>query len=133
MAINLRAPFLLSRLFAEQVPADGRGAIVNILDARIYRPAGDHFAYRIAKAGLAAMTEMLAQDLAPRITVNGVAPGAMLPPPGKDAEWLRRLGEKRVPLKRPGNPLDVAESVLFLLMEDFLTGCILRLDGGEYL
>jgi glucose 1-dehydrogenase len=132
-AINLRAPFLLSQSFARQVPADGRGKIVNVLDARIFRPGADHFAYRLTKSALAAMTKNLAVALAPRVTVNAVALGAILPPPGKDQAWLDRLAQSRVPLKQPGNPEMVAENVLHLLRQDFLTGQIIRLDGGEFL
>ena len=77
MTVNLRAPFLLSRAFAAQIPANGQGKIVNINDGRIRRPAPDHFVYRFSKGGLWQMTEMLAQELAPRITVNQVALGAI--------------------------------------------------------
>jgi glucose 1-dehydrogenase len=132
-AINLRAPFLLSQAFARQVPADGEGKIVNIVDARIFRPGADHFAYRLTKSALAAMTVNLALDLAPRITVNAVAPGAILPPPGKDQDGLDRLARSRVPLRRSGTADAVAENVLHLLRQDFLTGQIIRLDGGEFL
>jgi glucose 1-dehydrogenase len=133
MAINLRAPFLLSQGFAGQVPADGRGAIVNVTDARVFRPAADHFAYRLTKGALVTMTETLAHDLAPRITVNGVALGAILAPPGKDESYLQGIAEKRVPLRRPGSPAMVAENVLHLLQQEFVTGVTIRLDGGEFL
>lgn len=132
-AINLRAPFLLSQAFARQVPAEGRGKIVNILDARIFRPAADHFAYRLTKAALLAMTESLAQELAPRINVNAVALGAILPPPGKDESYLRDLAESAVPLKAHGSASIVAENVVHLLRQDFLTGVTVRIDGGQFL
>jgi NAD(P)-dependent dehydrogenase (short-subunit alcohol dehydrogenase family) len=132
-AINLRAPFLLSQAFAAQLPAGGRGAIVNITDARVFRPAADHFAYRLTKAALVTMTETLAHDLAPRITVNAVALGAILAPPGQDESYLQELAQKRVPLQRPGNPQMVADNVLHLIQQDFVTGIVLRLDGGEFL
>jgi glucose 1-dehydrogenase len=133
MAINLRAPFLLSQAFAAQVAADGRGAIVNVTDARVFRPAADHFAYRLTKAALVTMTETLAHDLAPRITVNAVALGAILAPPGKDEAYLQEIAEKRVPLRRPGSPEMVAENVIHLLQQAFVTGEVIRLDGGEFL
>jgi glucose 1-dehydrogenase len=133
MAINLRAPFLLSQAFAAQVAADGRGAIVNVTDARVFRPAADHFAYRLTKSALVTMTETLAHDLAPRITVNAVALGAILAPPGKDEAYLQGIAEQRVPLRRPGSPAMVAENVLHLLRQEFVTGVTLRLDGGEFL
>lgn len=132
-AINLRAPFLLAQAFAAQLPTDRPGCIVNVLDARVRRPYPDHFVYRLSKGGLWQMTEMLAHELAPRITVNGVALGAILPPPGQGQAYLDNLAQERIPLQRPGSPEVVAQNVLHLLRQDFLTGVILPLDGGEFL
>jgi glucose 1-dehydrogenase len=132
-AINLRAPFLLSQAFAAQVPADGQGQIINITDARVYRPAPDHFAYRLTKSALVTMTETLALDLAPRIRVNAVALGAILPPPGKDEAYLEKLAHDQVPLRRPGNATVVTRNVLHLLREAFVTGVVVKLDGGQFL
>ena len=131
--VNLRAPFLLSQAFAAQIPDLREGAIVNILDARIRRPGIDHFAYRLTKVALLAMTENLALDLAPRVRVNGVAPGAILPPPGAELEDLNRLARERVPLARAGNADGVAASVIHLLEHDFLTGVTIPVDGGQFL
>ncbi|MEM7392368.1 MAG: SDR family NAD(P)-dependent oxidoreductase [Verrucomicrobiota bacterium] len=131
--VNLRAPFLLSQAFAAQIPDSGSGKIINILDARMFKPGDDHFAYRLTKSALAAMTENLAHDLAPRITVNGVALGAILPPPDKDQSYLDNLAQTRIPLKKAGNPKAVTDNVLHLLRHDFLTGVIIRTDGGEFL
>ena len=78
LQINLTAPFLLSQAFARQAPKDGR--IVNILDWRALRPGADHFPYTISKAALAAMTQSLGVALAPKVIVNGLALGAILPP-----------------------------------------------------
>lgn len=133
MAVNLRAPFLLSQAFAGQIPSDGQGKIINILDARVRRPLPDHFVYRLTKHGLWTMTEMLAHELAPRITVNAVALGAILPPPGADESYLQKLAQEKVPLKRPGSPEIVAANVLHLLRQDFLTGIIIPIDGGQFL
>ena len=132
-AINLQAPFLLSQALANQIPENGRGAIVNITDARIFRPAADHVAYRLTKSALLTMTEALAHDLAPRITVNALALGAILPPPGKGEDHLRKLSQTRVPLGIPGDPDIVADNLLHLLRQDFLTGVTIRIDGGEFL
>lgn len=131
--INLRAPFLLCQAFAAQLPAGRPGSIVNVLDARVRRPYADHFAYRLSKGGLWQMTEMLAHELAPHITVNGAALGAILPPPGQAHAYLEKLAQQRIPLQRPGSPDIVAASVLHLLRHDFLTGVILPIDGGEFL
>jgi NAD(P)-dependent dehydrogenase (short-subunit alcohol dehydrogenase family) len=132
-AVNLRAPFLLSQAFAAQLPADGQGKIINVLDARLRQPATDHFVYRLTKGGLWGMTEMLAHELAPRITVNAVALGAILPPPGADDTYLENLAHAQVPLKRSGSPQIVAENVLHLLRQDFLTGVVIPIDGGQFL
>jgi glucose 1-dehydrogenase len=130
---NLRAPFLLAQAFAAQLPTDRPGSIVNVVDARVRRPYPDHFVYRLTKGALWQMTEMLAHELAPHITVNGVALGAILPPPGKGQEYLDNLAQERVPLQRAGSPEIVAQNVLHLLRQDSLTGVILPIDGGEFL
>ncbi len=132
-AVNLRAPFLLSQAFAAQVPADGHGKIINILDARLRRPAPDHFVYRLGKGGLWTLTEMLALELAPRIAVNAVALGAILPPPGASQSYLDSLANTQVPLRRAGSPELVAQNVLHLLRQDFLTGVVIPIDGGQFL
>ncbi len=132
-AVNARAPFLLSQAFAAQLPEGRRGGIINLNDARIPRPAGDHFVYRLAKRALWDMTQIMALELAPRITVNQVALGAILPPPGQPQSYLDQLAEDRVPLRRPGSPDIVAANVLHLLVQDFLTGVTVTIDGGEFI
>jgi glucose 1-dehydrogenase len=132
-AINLRAPFLLSQAFAAQRDADRPGAIVNICDARTRQPGADHFAYRLTKGGLWQMTEMLAAALAPAVRVNGVALGAILPPPGRDESYIREYANRRVPLGHPGGCPAVVDAVLYLLEQEFVTGALLPLDGGEFL
>jgi len=131
--VNLRAPFLLSQAFAGQLPPSRPGKIVNVLDARVRRPTPDHFVYRLTKGGLWQMTEMLAHELAPNVAVNGVALGAILPPPGKDQSYLEQIAAERIPLRRAGSAEIVAQNVLHLLRQDFLTGVIMPLDGGEFL
>jgi pteridine reductase len=133
MAVNLRAPFLLSRQLVAQLPAGVQGSIVNITDARVGRAVAGPFAYQLTKAALEEMTRMLAMALAPQVRVNAVAPGAILHPAGETQEAFLERVEKRVPLRRQGGPEAVAEAVMYLLREDFVTGEILRLDGGEYL
>ena len=132
LALNVRAPFLLSQAFARALPHDASGKIVNIGDARVRRPGRDHLAYRVSKAALTHMTEVLALELAPRITVNAVAPGAMLAA-GGDEEALAQRVASVVPLRRAGGARPIADAVLYLLCEDFATGVVLPVDGGEYL
>jgi NAD(P)-dependent dehydrogenase (short-subunit alcohol dehydrogenase family) len=131
MAVNLTAPFLLSQAFARH--RGGRpGAIVNLLDWRALRPGADHFAYTISKAGLAALTQSLAQALAPTIRVNGLALGAILPP--ADVETQDIPPAARSPLGRWGTLQETCDALLFLLAgPDFITGEILHLDGGRHL
>src|SRR5262249_9542652 len=136
LALNLRAPFLLSQAFArDRARNDERpaGCIVNVTDARVQRIGRDHLAYRVSKAALAHLTAILALELAPDVRVNAVAPGAMLPPPGEaDAQFQRRVATV-VPLGRAGGVEAVAEAVLYLLRQEFTTGVVLPVDGGEYL
>jgi NAD(P)-dependent dehydrogenase (short-subunit alcohol dehydrogenase family) len=131
-AINLRAPFFLSQAFAAYV-GKGRGAhIVNIADWRGLRPDTSYLAYSLAKAGVLAMTQGLALALAPNIQVNAIAPGAILPPPGRDAAYLDGLAAD-IPLQRVGSPAEIARTLLFLLESDFVTGETLFVTGGQHL
>jgi pteridine reductase len=131
MNINLTAPFLLSQAFSRFLPAGQIGRIVNILDWRAQRPGKDHFAYTVSKAGLAAMTQSLAQALAPAITVNGLALGAILPPAdGAVSDAILRP----VPMGRWADLSEVGQSVAFFLDgPEYITGEILHLDGGRHL
>lgn len=129
--INLTAPFLLSRHFAMLLPTSQSGRIINILDWRALRPGSDHFAYTISKAALAALTRSLALALAPRIVVNGIALGAILPPnDGHVEEDLLRS----VPAQRWASIEEVEQTLIFLLSAPmYITGEIIHLDGGRHL
>lgn len=129
--LNLTAPFLITQAFAELLPQDLPGRVINILDWRALRPGADHFAYTVSKAALAALTRSFAQALAPRINVNALALGAMLPP--SDGVADPNLINK-IPLKRWGSMDDLEHAILFLLDgPDEITGTILQLDGGRHL
>lgn len=132
MAVNLRAPVFLTRAFAEALPGGEGGSVVNITDWRTARPYPDHFSYVVAKGGLDTFTIAAAAALAPEIRVNGVALGAILPPSGKDSAYLKDLA-REIPLRRVGGTEPVAQAVLFLLRNHFITGEIIRLDGGAHL
>ncbi len=129
MQVNAWAPFVLSRDFARVV---GRGKIVNLVDSRTHDFDWTHVAYILSKHVLDVLTRVTALKYAPDITVNGVAPGLILPPPGKDESYLDRLTDT-VPLKRHGSPEDIAEAVLYLLKSDFVTGETIAVDGGRHL
>jgi NAD(P)-dependent dehydrogenase (short-subunit alcohol dehydrogenase family) len=133
LALNLRAPFLLSQAFVGALLPGERGKIVNVTDARARRPGAGHLAYRMTKVALDHLTESLALELAPDVTVNAVAPGAMLAPPDEGQEQFERRVVTAVPLRRAGGAEPVAGAVLYLLREDFITGVVLPVDGGEYL
>jgi NAD(P)-dependent dehydrogenase (short-subunit alcohol dehydrogenase family) len=131
LAINLTAPFLLSQAFAAARPPGQCGRIVNLLDWRALRPGADHFPYTISKAGLAALTRSMAVALAPRITVNGLALGAILPPStGGDINGIL----DPVPAGRWAELDEVCQALLFLLSgPSYITGEILHIDGGRHL
>jgi pteridine reductase len=131
MAINLTAPFLLSQAFAAAHAPGTSGRIVNLLDWRSLRPGADHFPYTISKAGLAALTRSLAVALAPDITVNGLALGAILPPSsGGDTQGIL----DPVPAGRWAEIDEVTQALLFLLTgPEYITGEIIHIDGGRHL
>jgi NAD(P)-dependent dehydrogenase (short-subunit alcohol dehydrogenase family) len=131
LRINLTAPFLLSQAFARALPQDAQGRIINLLDWRALRPGADHFPYTISKAALAALTRSLAQALAPRITVNGLALGAILPPSdGLDTQGILKF----VPAKRWAELDEVTQTMIFLLDGPaYISGEIIHLDGGRHL
>ena len=131
LQINLTAPFFLSQAFARQLPDGETGRIVNMLDWRALRPAADHLPYTISKAGLAALTRSLAAALAPRILVNGLALGAVLPPSdGADTQGIL----KNVPARRWANLDEICQALLFLLDgPEYITGEIIHLDGGRHI
>lgn len=130
--INLKAPFFLCQAMAEQLEADRRGHILNIVDWRALRPGKLYVAYTVAKAGLVALTKTLALGLAPQVQVNAIAPGAILPPPGESDDALQRL-VPRIPMGHTGRPEDIVGAALYLLRADFVTGEVLHVTGGEHL
>lgn len=129
MQINAWAPLILSREFARLA---GKGKIINLLDTRISGYDWTHVSYILSKHVLHVLTRMTAVEFAPDITVNGVAPGLILPPPGKDVNYLNELAAT-VPLKRHGGPEDIVDAVIFLLRSDFITGQVINVDGGRHL
>ena len=129
---NARAPFFLAQAAAPHLAASN-GAIVNIVNIYAEQPLAAHALYSMSKAALAAMTKALACDLAPDVRVNGVAPGAILWPDGGKSEAAQQALIERTPLKRMGSPDDIASAVLWLLEAPFVTGEIVRVDGGRHL
>lgn len=132
LALNLGGPVFLTQAFAAALPEESDGVVVNVTDWRTARPYPEHFSYTVAKGALDSFTQAAANSLAPRIRVNGVALGAMLPPPGRDSAYLKELAQE-IPLQRVGGTEPVAQAVLFLVRNHFATGEIVRIDGGAHL
>lgn len=128
--VNLKAPFFLSQVFGLKMKERGYGRIVNIGDCNIRRVYRHFTPYMISKAGLVTMTEALALELSPEVTVNAVAPGTVLPPDDADTEF-RHQAVKRSPLQKAGTPGDVARMVTYIVTQgDFMTGTVVTVDGG---
>ncbi len=133
MGCNLKAPFFLAKLMAE-ILADNKGCIVNIVDIHAERGLKNYPVYSIAKAGLVAMTKILAKELGPVIRVNGIAPGAILWPDNELSEQEKQDILQRIALRRNGEPDDIARALWFLIKDaDYMTGQILTIDGGRTL
>jgi NAD(P)-dependent dehydrogenase (short-subunit alcohol dehydrogenase family) len=127
LALNLRAPFLLAQRVAARMTTGGM--IVNITDAGASKAWTGYPAYIVSKAGLEALTHLLARALAPSIRVNAIAPGLVLPSGSLPAgDWERLVA--RLPLKHSAGPEEVASALLFLLKNESITGQTIVVDGG---
>ena len=131
LRVNLTGPFLLARRLGLQMRRRGEGKIVNVADVAGIAPWADFLPYSVSKGALITVTQGLAKALAPEVQVNAVAPGTVLLPEeygDKEREAIVRA----TPLKRIGDPVDVAKTVLFLLEgSDFITGQVIVVDGGR--
>ena len=132
--INLRAPFIISNGLSKKLQKT-KGCIVNIIDVNAERPLKNYPIYNISKAGIKALTKTLAKDLAPKVRVCGVSPGSILCPKEKDEdnEQKEQMLLECISLKRQGSPADIAEAVLFLANAKYITGEIIKVDGGRSL
>src|SRR2546421_2334197 len=129
-AIHVQSPLLLVQSF-EKMLRESRGHVINMVDLLAERPWPQYLAYCASKAALANLTLGLARELAPDVTVNGIAPGVVEWPPDYPEEEKQKY-LRRVPLGRAGTPQDVANLVHFLASEgSYITGQIIRLDGGR--
>lgn len=133
LGTNLKAPLFLAQAAAAELRRR-HGAIVNIADIHAERPLRDHLLYSVAKAGLAALTRALAQEMAPQVRVNAISPGVIIWPEG--AEWQEEEQRRKIVahtlLKREGEPDDIARTVQFLLSDaPYITGQIIAVDGGR--
>ena len=132
LGLNLRSVFFCTQGAAPALRA-ARGKVVNLADLAGLQPWPGFAAHSVSKAGVVMLTKVLARSLAPEVTVNAIAPGAVLVPEAYDAEERERLA-KAAPLGRLGSPGDVVAALLFLLEGgDFVTGDVLTVDGGRLL
>ena len=127
---NLRGPFLLAK-YNFEILSKNKGSIINISDAMINRGMKNYVMYSIAKAGLENLTKTLARELAPNIRVNAVAPGAILLPSDGSSQEADLINE--IPLGRIGSEKDISDAVLGLTKFTYMTGQILKIDGGRSL
>jgi NAD(P)-dependent dehydrogenase (short-subunit alcohol dehydrogenase family) len=132
LEVNLRAPFVLMQGFAAQLPASAAGAVINLLDQRVWNLTPYFVSYTVSKAGLWTLTQSMALALAPRIRVNGIGPGPTLPSPRQSAAQFARQCAS-VPLRRGATPGEIADAVRFILAAPSLTGQMIALDGGQHL
>ncbi len=127
--VNYMAPFILMRDYANQAT---HGQIINISDTRIANNGFEHLSYSISKKSLWELTKIAALELAPHFRVNAIAPGAILPPPGKDLKYLAEVASK-TPMKIPSGVLPILKSIDYILDNQDLTGQLLFCDGGAHL
>jgi NAD(P)-dependent dehydrogenase (short-subunit alcohol dehydrogenase family) len=132
-AVNLKAPLVLSRDFVAQVPPEIEGAIINIIDQRVFRPTPQFFTYSLSKSALWAATRTMAQTFAPQgIRVNAVGPGPVSPNISQgEAAFAHEV--RGLPLGRAISPDDIADAVLYLAAARNVTGQMIAVDGGQHL
>ena len=130
--VNLRAPALLTKAFAEALPDNREGCIINMLDNKVFSPNPDYFSYSIGKFGLKGLTEMAAMALGPRIRVCGIAPG-LTTLSGDQTEADFEQQSRINLLEKPSAPDEIAKAVRFILSSKVYNGQILVLDGGQSL
>lgn len=131
LGTNLRAPLFLAQAAAAEL-RHRHGCIVNIVDIHAERPMHGHLLYSVAKAGLVALTRGLAQEMAPQVRVNAVAPGVILWPDNWEDQEQRRKIVAHTLLKREGEPDDIAKTVAFLIQDaPYITGQVISVDGGR--
>jgi pteridine reductase len=131
---NFKAPLFLSQACYPSL-RETDGAIVNMLDIYASSPLKNHSLYCCAKAANQMLVKSLALEMAPQVRVNGIAPGAILWPESSDASDPEKQQEllRKIPLQRTGSPDDISQTVLFLLCHDYITGEVIRVDGGRLL
>ncbi len=129
--LNLRAPVFLTQAFARTLPEQAKGVVINMVDQKVLRPDPEHLSYTIAKSALWTATQILAQTLAPRIRVNAIAPGPVLP--SRIQSKAEFAAECRSTLLRRGVSIDeILGAVRFLVETPSITGEMIAVDAGQH-
>ncbi len=131
-AVNLRAPAILASAFAQALPPGSQGAIINILDQRVWKPTPRNFSYTLTKSALYTATRTMAQALAPAIRVNAVGPGPILASERQSPDDFA-CQIAALPLARQISPDEIADAVLWLAQARSVTGQMIAVDGGQHL
>jgi hypothetical protein len=129
VTVNAFAPLALARSMAKK---GQQGTIINMLDARMNDYDANHFSYHVSKRMLSDFTRMMSLEFAPKIRVNAIAPGLILPPEGKDDSYLEGLASSN-PLHAVGSVEDIVRTMLFLIESTFITGQTIYVDGGRHM
>ncbi len=132
LELNLRAPLVLSQVFAETLPPKMEGLIVNLLDPRVWTPTPNYLTYSISRAGLWAATRILALELAPQVRVNAIGPGPTLSSQSEGEAGFQKTRD-RLPLAPGPSPGDVADALIYLVHARSVTGQMIAPDGGQHL
>ena len=132
LGTNLRAPFVLTQALARALPENAGGAGINIVDERVWNLTPHFVSYTVSKAALWTLTQTLALALAPRVRVNAIGPGPVLPSPRQTDDSFARQWQG-TPLRRPASPEEIAAAVRFLLDTPSITGQMIALDSGQHL
>lgn len=132
METNLRGPFVLTQALVRALPRNAGGAVINILDERVWNLTPHFVSYTVSKAALWTLTQTLALALAPKVRVNAIGPGPVLPSPRQSDDSFARQW-RATPLGRPVTPEEIAGAVRFLLETPSVTGQMMALDSGQHL
>lgn len=132
IAVNLRAPTMLTQAFADQLPSEMKGNVINILDQRVWNLTPYFTSYTLSKSGLWSLTQISAMGLAPQIRVNAIGPGPTLPSSRQTQDQFEQQ-YKSMPLGEAVDPKDICEAVRFILATASMTGQMIALDAGQHL
>jgi len=132
MGTNIKAPLFLSQACYPFLKAN-QGVIINMVDIHSRSPLKEHIAYSCAKAANAMLVRSLAKEMGPDVRVNGVSPGAILWPEEELPQSTMDEIINDIPLKKTGEPRNIADTILFLIQHDYINGQIIAIDGGRQL